>query len=47
MKQIHCLFDNLSDFANLFHGVIIINVLVIIYHWKGQPFFYLIFFSYF
>ena len=47
MKSIHCLFDNLSDFANIFHGVIIINVFVIIYHWKGQPFFYLIFFSYF
>ena len=44
MRWIHCLFDNLSNFANLFHGVIIINVLVITYHWKGQPFFYLIFF---
>ena len=30
-----------SDFANFFHGVIVINVHVIIYHWKGHPFFYL------
>ena len=28
-----------ADFGNFFHGVIIINVHVIIYHWKGQPFF--------
>ena len=28
-----------ADFMNFFHGVIIINVHVIIYHWKGQPFF--------
>ena len=43
MRWILCLFDNLSDFANLFHCVIIINVIVIIYHWKGQPFFYFFF----
>ena len=36
-----------SDFANLFNGAILINVHVIIYHWKGQPCFYLFFFSYF
>ena len=30
-----------SDFSIFFHGVIIMNVHVIIYHWKGQPFFYL------
>ena len=29
-RPVYCLFDNLSDFANLFHGVIIINVNVII-----------------
>ena len=43
-RWIHCLFDNLSDFANLFYGVIIIKVHVIIYHLKGQSFFYQIFF---
>ena len=30
-----------SDFAHFFHGAIVINVHVIICHWKRQPFFYL------
>ena len=38
--ELHCLLDK-SPTVNFFHGVIIINVAFIIYHWKGQPFFYL------